>query len=331
MLTTSTVILNLMLAELTLRTKKDHQMPGYSSTYLGKNIGTITFVIDVISGYATQLAYIIGLGQVLFALLGGSPLLWSLLTFFCVGILVYNGLETIKLFELVLTICIFVIVFILAMTLAPHISVLNFDYVNINHVGLPYGVIMFALAGHTAIPSIRRLLVGKEKEFPRVILIAYALVFIVYATFMYAVLGVTGQETTEVATIALGKHVGPIMVVLGNLLAVFTISTCYLTNGISMRRIFQFDYKKSRIQSTALSITPALLLFLFGVRSFIVILGLVGGIILGLQSIFVVLCFWQARKKGSRKPEFSLGRLHITGILLLTVFIVGAMLTLLNP
>ncbi len=329
-LTTATTILSLMLAELTLRTKKDHQMPGYSALYLGPRFGSITFFIDIISGYIVQLAYIVGLGEVLAALLSGSPVFWSVVVFCIVAVFVYKGLETIKVIELVMTIGIFVIVLILAIILSPHISLLNFNYADPTRVGLPYGVIMFALAGHITIPAIRRLLVGNEKKFPSVIIISYILVFIVYATFMYIVLGVTGHETTEVATIGLGMKIGPVMIVLGNVLALFTMSTCYLANGLALRRVFEFDYKKPRILSTFLAVIPALILFVFGIRHFIIILGLVGGIILGLQSAFIILCFWKAQKHGDRKPEFRLGKLTLVGLALLTIYIIGAILTLLE-
>lgn len=162
-LTTATTILSLMLAELTLRTTKDHQMPGYSSLYLGPRFGSMTFFIDIISGYIVQLAYLVGLGEVLAALLSGTPVFWSITVFCVVAIFVYKGLETIKIVELIMTVGIFIIVLILALSLYPHISLLNFDYADQTHIGLPYGVIMFALAGYLTIPAVRRLLVGNEK------------------------------------------------------------------------------------------------------------------------------------------------------------------------
>lgn len=327
-LTSATAILSLMLAELTLRTKKDHQMPGYSSLYLGPRVGSVIFLIDIISGYIVQLAYIIGLGVVLAALLGGRASYWSVFVFCIVSVFVYKGLETIKVIEFVMTIGIFIIVFVLAVILSPHISLMNFNYSDPTRIGLPYGVIMFALAGYITIPAVRRLLIGNEKKFPSVIIISYILVFSVYATFMYVVLGVTGHGTTEVATIGLGQKIGPLMVILGNVLALFTMSTCYLANGLALRRVFEFDYKKPRLLSTFLAVSPALILFVFGIRHFITILGIVGGIILGLQSAFIVLCYWRAQKHGDRKPEFKLGKLTKIGLTLLIIYIIGALLTL---
>lgn len=329
-LTLAMVILNIVFAELTLRTKKDHQMPGYSNMYLGKNAGIAALIIDLLSGYVTQLAYLVGLGHVLYAVLGMSPTFWSLFMLVFVTAIVYRGIEMIKRFETVLTIFVFLIVFVLAMLSSSHISVLNFAYWDMHHIAIPYGVLMFALAGHTSIPVVRRILKGKEDKFPHVIIAAYSIVFIVYLTFMYLVLGVTGQNTTEVATIGLGNAIGPMMVVMGNVLALFTMTTCYLTNGLSMRRIFQYDYKKSQLQSTLFALGVAPILFLLGLRDFIALLGVVGGLLLGAQSVLIIFSYWKAQKNGTRRPEFTFGPLHYTGIILLCVFALGAILTLLN-
>ena len=329
-LTTATVILNLMFAEFILRTKQDHQLPGYSRIYLGKPAAHVTLTIDLVAGYATQLAYMIGVGEVLSAVLGGQSFTWSIIIFLFVSVMVYKGLETIKRFEVVVTVFIFLIVFLLAATSVPHISMLNFTYWHIENMHIPYGVIMFALAGYNAIPPMRRLLVRKEKYIPHVIILAYVLVFIVYLTFMYIVLGVTGTETTQIGTIGLGQKVGPFMIVMGNVLALFTITTCYLSNGLTMRRTFQFDYNKSQLRSTVYALIIPLVFFLLGVRNFIGILGLAGGLILSIQSILIVITYWRAYKKGDREPEFTHGPQLLVGIVLLILFAVGALVTMLT-
>lgn len=114
------------------------------------------------------------------------------------------------------------------------------------------------------------------------------------------------------------------------MLAFFTMSTCYLANGLALRRVFEFDYKKSRLHSALLAVIPAVILFLFGFRHFIIILGIVGGIFLGLQSAFIILSFWKALKHGDRKPEFKLGKLTWVGLALLIIYTIGAILTLLE-
>ena len=189
---------------------------------------------------------------------------------------------------------------------------------------------MFALAGHNALPAVRKILTSQEKDLPYVILIAYGLVFVVYLTFMYVVVGVTGNNTTEIATIALGSAIGPVMIVLGNVLAIFTISTCYLSNGLALRRTFEYDYKKPRKVATILAMSIPLILFAFGARNFIVILGLVGGLILGIQCSIIIFTYWKAHHHGDRQPEFTHAPLYIAGAALLLLFIFGALATLTN-
>ena len=73
-----------------------------------------------------------------------------------------------------------------------------------------------------------------------------------------------------------------------------------------------------------------LLLFIVGARDFIKILGITGGVLTGIQTIILILTYWKARHTGWREPEFTLGPMRVTGILLMLVFIIGAVITIMN-
>lgn len=323
------LILQLMYAEVIVRTKRDHQTPGYARKYLGKNMSKAAFVIDILTGYGALLAYTVGIGEVLQAVLGGTSFIWSVIFFGLMGIVVYKGIEAIKRFEMVLTIFIFLVVFLIGLSAHPHIDFANLGYWVPENIAIPYGVLLFALAGSASIPQVRQTIVGSEKYFPRVLIASNAIIFILYLSFMYIVLGVTGANTTEVGTIGLGNKIGESMIIMGNVLAVFTISTSFLTSGLAMRRMFHHDYGRTRLVATILTLGVPLLAFVAGARDFITVLSIVGGVLLGAQSMIIILTFWRAIKKGNRKPEFSFGKLYITGALLLTVYIVGALVTIL--
>lgn len=329
-LTGANIILQLMYVEIVLRTSKDHEIPGYGSLYLGKRIGMIALLIGILSGYGTLLAYIIGQGGVVSALVGGPPVLWSLLFAAAGGYIVYRGLSAVRVLELIMTVGIFIVVFLIGLRAHPHIDTLNLSYADINNVIVPYGVLLFALGGLSSIPQIRQEMRREEHDLPWVIILGNMLIFIIYAAFIWLVLGVTGAETTEVGTVGLGEKIGPIMVILGNAFAFLTITTSFITVGLSIRRLFQYDYGLSRLQAWLSTMIIPLVIFLLGARSFIQVLSIVGGLIIGAQSAIVIFAFWEARKEGNRKPEFSLGTLRITGIILLIFFAVGAALTLVD-
>jgi len=82
------VLLYLMLGEVVLRTKEQHQIAGYAEKYLGPAGKRIMTLITFVSIYGALTAYLIGEGISLHAIFKvGSPLLYTLL-FLVVGVLI---------------------------------------------------------------------------------------------------------------------------------------------------------------------------------------------------------------------------------------------------
>jgi hypothetical protein len=133
--------------------------------------------------------------------------------------------------------------------------------------------------------------------------------------------GVLGKSINEISTLSFGNTI----VVLG----IFTMMTSYFVLSFSLRHIFIYDLGKKR--STAfifVSISPILiyLLFIFfDLASFIKILGIGGAISGGITGILILLMNLKAKKKGNRKPEYSIPiNWLIIGILSL-IFILGVL------
>lgn len=322
------VILQLMFAEITLRTPSDHQIPGYSKMYIGPLAKRIAFVVGVIAGYGTLFAYVLGQGAVLSTLFGGSEFMWSVVFLVAGSAVIYRGIRAVMNSELRLTGFIFLVVLIIGVFSVPYLNLDQVMYVNFEDVLIPYGVLVFAFSGIAVIPQIRKKLKGHEKNFTKAILLGNALVFALYAFFTFIVLGVTGVYTTQIATIGLGQAIGRYMIVLGDVLAFFTISTSFITIGMALRRVFQFDYGLKRLHALVLTISVPFILLILQLSSFIQVLTLVGGVLIGIQAIIIILSFWKAGEKGARKPEFALGRLRVVGAALIIIFALGAIATL---
>lgn len=325
-----TTILELMYMEVTLRTKEDHEIPGYGGLYLGFPAKMASLLMGIIGGYGALLAYIIGQGTILHTLIGGPSTVWSILFLAVAGYIVYRGLYAVRVIELIMVAVMFCVVFILGVAAEPHINLQNLSHVDVNNIIIPYGVLMFALSGMNAIPQLRQHMKGREEDIPRVIVISNLLVVAVYAVFMWITLGVTGADTTQIATVGLGNKIGPSMVLIGNLLAFITMSTSFMTNGLSIRRLFQYDYGMPRFKAWLATIMIPLVLFIVGARDFIQVVGLVGGIIISLQSIIIVSAFWKARTEGHRRPELALGKLGVIGGILILMYTFGSALTLME-
>ncbi len=320
-----TIALNVMLGEIVTRSKKEYQMSGLAREYIGKPAGYIMTVITYLMWVGVMLVYIIGEGTTLSALFGGDPFVWSLVFFAAMGLLVTLGMATLKTVDFFLSIGILVVILIIAALSVPHIEVSNSVYTDLAHVLLPYGVVLFAFSGISAIPEAHTLLRHKDSAFKWSIIIAGIINIAAYALFAYVVVGVTGLATTEVATIGLGEMVGPYMVIFGNLFALFAMATSFLLTALAFRDSLRWDYHVSRGMATIIVLVLPLIIFLLGLRSFIAAIDIVGGVLVSALMIMSILIYWRAKQKGHLKR--STYKLHHTAwliVLLLAAFSIGA-------
>ncbi|MBT4722678.1 hypothetical protein HN958_01900 [Candidatus Falkowbacteria bacterium] len=317
------LVLNLMFAEVVLRTKGKHQVAGYAKKYLGNKVKILEILSMVINGYGILLAYVIGSGIALSAMFGGSPFIFGLIFLAVMGYILFFGLKIVKVFELWM-----VFIFIVVMAIILVISGYSVDYSNFYHTDisktfLAYGVILFAFSGAAAVVPLREVLRKSEKKIKKAIIIASIVPIVLYILFSVAVVGVTGLETSDVATVGLGQKIGTYMILFGNLFAIFAMATSFLSKGVILKELFMFDFKLSRINSWLLILLPPLILFIFGLHNFIATLGLVGGLSMGVSGSIMVLLFWKSKKMGDRNPEFSLPNFRGVGVVLMGMFILG--------
>ncbi|HLD08827.1 MAG TPA: aromatic amino acid transport family protein, partial [Methylophilaceae bacterium] len=204
------IILQTMFAEVTLRTEQQHQIPGYAGIYLGSLAKKLASLIGLTAGYGVLLAYIIASGQILFSLFGGpSAAFWSLAYFAFVSFIIYKGLNTIKILEVLMSAMVAAIMVFIWSAAFPHVQPAHLFTWNFQNIPQVYGILLFALSATISIPEVRQELVGREKSFPKIIIAANIFVIVIYTLFIFFVLGVTGAHTTPVATIGLGRAIGP--------------------------------------------------------------------------------------------------------------------------
>jgi len=95
--------LNLMVGEIAIRTKGTFQLVGLAKKYLGPVGGILMTLVFYSLLFGVLVIYIIGEGETLAALFGGSSFEWSLIFFTFSALLVAFGLKTVKTIELFLT------------------------------------------------------------------------------------------------------------------------------------------------------------------------------------------------------------------------------------
>jgi amino acid permease len=196
-------------------------------------------------------------------------------------------------------------------------------------------VILFALAGAVAIPEMKEELAKNKSMLKRAIIIGALIPIILYLIFSIAVLGNCGKETTEIATTCLGNKFGFGMLLFGNLFAIFAMSTSFLSLGLALKEMYNYDYNIKKNLSWFLAcIVPLILFFLvlFFIQQerFFNTIGLTGGIAMTLEGILIVLMFNKAKKLGERKPEYEIKTRKLISTLLIIVFLLGMIYTILS-
>jgi len=147
--------------------------------------------------------------------------------------------------------------------------------------------------------------------------------------FAVAVVGVSGLSVSEVATVGLGARFGVGISVLANVFAILAMATGFVGLGTALRDTFRWDYRLSNWLATWLVISFPLTLFLLGIKSFVAILGVVGGLFIAVESIFMVIIYWVARHRGDTAGGgFAVRHALLLGIPVLMVFTIVALLSI---
>jgi len=312
--------------EIILRTKEPKEMAGYVETYSGKT-GKIFISLSLILGiYAALTAYLIGVGTYLETLigplLGGNLMFWGIVFWALGSLICFLGIGTMSRFELLMSFCLIVLVFILFVISLPYLDFKNFSIVTSKNLFLPFGVILFALGGATALPTMRKIL-GEEAAFlKKAVLIGLGVPLIVYAFFAFIILGVTGQGVSEEALIGLSKFLGNKSLIIGGIFGILAMSTSFFALSFVLKEFFRQDYKIKNFAAWVLTVSVPLFLFLTGFR-FIYVIGISGTILSGFQGIILIDTYYKARQKKEREPEFKFNLPKLLAYLIYLVFIFG--------
>jgi len=302
------IVLALFLGEVALRTKDNHQLSGYAGIYLGKTFRNIQAVLLLFGMYSALLAYTIGQGEILANLFGGSKVIWSIGAYIVLSWLVVKGLALIKRIEFIVGLLILGFIFILAVLASPHININYWQGFSFAKFFIPYGAILFACSGLVAIPEAKEIISADkgEKLFRSVILIGNIIPVIIYISFAAIVIAVTGPKTTEIATIGLTSVIGPAALLIGSFFSIVAMSSSFMALGTAIKEIFQYDYKIKPVLAIFLTLIVPIIMFLLGFRDFFGVVSLAGALSVGLTGLITIIVFWRARKKGQRKPEYTI-------------------------
>jgi len=306
------IIIHLMYAEVIIKTQGEHRFPGYVKIYLGKinfwlaNLTSVLGMLLILTVYLILSVSFLGL---ILPLSFDASGIFKIMFFWLLGsIAIFMEIRRLAFSEFLITLGIVLIAFLLfvfgAFNFGKIISISAFNFKNIF---LPCGVILFALSGRVAIPAVINYFqkikqpVIKAKQ---PIILGTLIPAFVYVLFVFGVLGLSGA-VSEDAVSGLVGNVSPFILSLVGIFGLISIWSSYVVVGLDVKNSLKFDLKFPKILAGLIVIGTPLFLLFAGFQSFLILIGVIGGVFISLEGIFIVLMWLKARKINNEEVIFK--------------------------
>ena len=322
------ILLQLLYAEITIQTPGHKRITGLAEKYLGSVWAKVAALAFFAAMWGAMIAYIIIAGDFLFTLLGpmigGTPFIYSVGFFVVESIFLLWGLKMISGVETYIVAILLLLFGAIIVIGFPHVEAVNLIQINVPKLFMPYGVVLFALAGMGIIPEMHEILGEKyEKKIRSAIVSGKVIIMVLYALFALVVVGVTGVATSEEAIAGLGQALGPTVAAIGALAGIVTLVSIFVVVGLQIKDSFIFDFKIKPMLAWFITVSVPIVLFLLGVREFISVISFSGAVFGAMTAVIVLLVFEKMRRTVcTRRKCFVLPKW--LSVVLGSIFIIGA-------
>jgi tyrosine-specific transport protein len=308
--------IHFMFADVTFKTPDYLRFPSFAKIHLGSFAQKIAYITSILGMLGSLLAYLLIGAKFTQGLLGNYINLsysnWVLFFGILCSLTILKGINFIEKISLWGLIVFFLSLFGIFFFSYNTINFSNFNFVpeNINWF-LAYGAVLFAYGGLSIIPEIEEMFLSKKdkQEKPQnikkavnsVIFWSFLIAFFIYSFFVFLIIGICGSQTTPMALDCLISKLNPVLGSTALAFGFFVIITSFISVGLTLKRVFNFDLKIDKnISWTLVSFLP-LGLYYAGIDNFIFIVAFVGTIFTGIEGILVM----QMHKKIKPKDTWS--------------------------
>ncbi|OGZ91532.1 MAG: hypothetical protein A2599_03640 [Candidatus Staskawiczbacteria bacterium RIFOXYD1_FULL_39_28] len=298
-ITALVVTIDLIFAEISLKTPDFKRFPGFVGHYLGRYAQTFAMLSTIFALLGILLVYLIVGGNFLTSalspFLGGNILAYTIIYFLIASSVVYFDIKVIAKVEFwVLILLVFLLFFILLQGIPQfkmsHIFFSNFKF-QISNLFLPYGALLFSLWGIGLIPQAEEMLLGRKHNLKKIIIFSTISVSAFYLLFIFLILGISGTATTQTAIDGLANFFGRGVVAVALLAGTLATLTAFIAQGTILKKVLAYDLKIKHWQAFIMTCFTPLILLLLGLKAFLPIISFVGGVLLGIDGILILLMY----------------------------------------
>lgn len=325
------VLVHLSYADVIIGTPETHRLPGYAGFYLGSWARILASGSMIISAVGTLLVYLLlGTRFVEEAMrIGGwisfSSRVQSLDLFIVLAIMVFGAAITYfpirgeAIINGILTALLIGFIGFLVYLLVPSIHPASIGGWKWGNGFIPYGILLFALWGGVVIPDVAAFFSKNPFRTKTAVIAGSILPIIVYFLFSLAIVGVSGDLTSQEALRGISGIVREEVILLGSIIGFLAVLTSFIALEKAFQEMLELDLGVlRRVAWAGASIVP-FLLYLFGFTDFIAVIAIVGAVAIGID-VLLILTLHYAMKK-SHGISFSWFGIAARGILFGVVFV----------
>ena len=297
------ILVHQIFGQVALYTPDLKRLPGFAKYHLGKRAERVALFSSVLGLLGAILAYLIVGGEFLKDLF---PTLFfnesvSVLFYWLAGtVLIYFGIRAVAKIELIGVFLFFLVLFFIFIESKSLIQSENLflgQQLFKENFFFPYGPILFSLWGAALIPEIEEMLRKKKQLLKKVIFASILMAICFYLFFIYLVLGILGENTSEYALPTLKNVLDPWLFSFLLLLGILTTFTSFVPLGLTLKKILYFDLKIPPKTSFFITCFLPLFLYFIGIKKFIPVISFVGGITLAIDGILILLMYNKIKPK----------------------------------
>ena len=298
------LITHIMFGEVVINTPGKHRLVGYVGIHLGRwqrGVQAFAAILGLMGG---SLAYLI-LGGIFLSQLASPiivlhPTFWSVAMFLMVGVTVWKGANFMAKIDFWLSIGLVGVFLLLIAKNFANIEPANLLTVNVGNAFLPYGIILFAFSGISAITEMKEIC-SKPSSLRKSIVYGTLGAVVLTILFTVTTVGVLGPATSPEAINGLAARFGGVIPMVGAAAGFLAVITSYIVFSLFLKEQFHYDFKWPQIWSWSGAVVVPFILFLMGIRSFGKVLEIVGSVLGGISGIFVCLAYLAVKKKHPKK------------------------------
>ncbi|MFH1346683.1 MAG: aromatic amino acid transport family protein [Spirochaetota bacterium] len=286
-------------------TESKHYFSGYAKIYFGKFGFWLTVFSSVFGLFLTLIAYLALSASFLNLIFPDSFNGLSIIIFWLLGsVAIFLGIRKISFLELFITsgvILVSILVFIFGIVdLEKIISIPVFNFKNIF---FPYGIILFSFAGRVAIPTVINYF--KKTNQPvsgagKSIVLGTLIPALVYVLFVFGILGLSGVVSEDAVSGLVGVASSFILALIG-IFALVSLWDSYFIVGMDINNSLKYDLKFPKMLAGVAVIILPLLFYFFGLRRFLELASLIGGVFIAFEGALICLIWLKSLKRKTER------------------------------